>query len=103
LRSWRRSLARPGEVPFNQRTDTGRLAYRNEWELIDERPCVVYTYPFWEPGEDVIWEKAVKACPLKEYGHMKLDEFLAEVAHLAVGMDRNKPAVKSMPGLGRAR
>lgn len=72
--------------------------FRDEFERVDERPLLYYTHPFWEPGEDVIWERAVAACPLREYGAMQVWVYLAEVAKLAIGMDRLKGVpVKDMP------
>jgi hypothetical protein len=83
---------------FNANPDTGVYGFRYDTEPIDSRPCIVYRYPFWEPGEDVIWERAVKACPLSQYRHLDVFEYLAEVAKLAKGMDVNagKYPVRSM-------
>ena len=75
-----------------------RNGFREMDEPTDDRPLRIDRYPFWEPGEDVIWERAVRACPLRDYGSMDLFEYLAEVAKLARGMDVNagKYAVKVM-------
>ncbi len=37
---------------FNANPDTGRKGYRMEWEVPDERPEIVYPYPFWGDEED---------------------------------------------------
>jgi hypothetical protein len=75
------------------------MAYRHEWEQPDERPMIVYRYSFWEPGEDVIWERAVRACPLKQYGHLDVFAYLGEVAKLARSMD-TAPKLRAMPRRG---
>lgn len=75
-----------------------RNGFRDDFERVDERPLLYFTRPFWEPGEDVIWERAAKACPVREYGAMQVWEYLAEVAKLAIGMDKHKGVpVGAMP------
>ena len=71
--------------PFNQQ-DTGRLGFRYEWEPPDDRPCVVYYEPFWQPGEEALWTRAIRSCPLKDYGHLDVMDYLAEVGRVARGM-----------------
>lgn len=76
-----------------------RNGFREYDEPTDDRPLRIDRHPFWEPGEDVIWERAVKACPLREYGALDAWEYLREVAKLAVSMDVNagKYPVRAMP------
>lgn len=83
--------------PFNANPDTGRMAFRHEWEQPDERPCVVYPHPFWkDEAERLRYERAVKLAPPSQYPHMKLDEYLAEIVKLAEGI-KPGPAVRAMP------
>ena len=76
-----------------------RNGFRKDDEPTDDRPLRIDRHPFWEPGEDVIWERAVKACPLEQCGSLDFFEYLAEVAKLAKGMDVNagKYPVRSWP------
>ncbi len=49
---------------FNANPDTGRKGYRMEWEASDERPEVVYPYPFWRDRvEQATYEAAVAGNP----------------------------------------
>jgi hypothetical protein len=44
--------------PFNQ-NDTGRMAYRHEWEAPDDRPLLIQTEPFWaDESERLTYEDA---------------------------------------------
>jgi hypothetical protein len=46
---------------FNQ-NDTGRMAFRHEWEAPDERPLLVYTDQLWEDEtERMTYEDATEA------------------------------------------
>jgi hypothetical protein len=83
--------------------DTGRMAFRHEWEYADGRPCIVYRYPFWrDESERLRYERAVSMCPVKEYGHMRFDEYLGEVVKVAEGIDpgtiREMPAASNWDG-----
>jgi len=52
---------RPGA--FNAQ-DTGRLGFRYEHEAPDDRPCVIYTEPFWaDETERMTYMDAVEANP----------------------------------------
>ena len=73
-----------------------RNGFREMDEPTDDRPLRTDRYPFWEPGEDVIWERAVRACPLREYGSMDLFAYLGEVAKLARSMD-TAPKLRALP------
>jgi len=52
-------MARRNETqPFNQ-NDTGRMAYRHEWEPPDERPLLIQTEAFWaDESERMTYEDA---------------------------------------------
>ena len=53
--------------PFNAEPDTGRLAYRTEYEPVDERPMLVMRFPFWEDDlERMTYEDAVEANPIRD-------------------------------------
>lgn len=53
--------------PFNAETDTGRMAYRNDWEQADGRPVIVYLEPFWaNETERLVYEDAVEANPIQD-------------------------------------
>jgi hypothetical protein len=44
--------------------DTGRVAFRYEWEQTDERPMVIYPHRFWrDESERLTYEDAVEANP----------------------------------------
>jgi hypothetical protein len=61
-----------------------RNCWREEHEPPDDRPLIVYRRPFWKDEEERRrWEKAAAACPVKESGSLKLDEYLAEVVKVA--------------------
>lgn len=84
---------------FNANPDTGRLAYRNpEFDpMPDDRPTLVFRDQFWKDEDERLrYERAVKLCPLREYGHMKFDEYLAEVVKVAIGLRPSGELVKSM-------
>jgi hypothetical protein len=50
------------EQPFNQRTDTGRMGFRREWEAPDERPLLIQTEAFWaDESERLMYEDACEA------------------------------------------
>ena len=52
--------------PFNQERDTGRKGYRHEWEQTDERPLIIYPYPFYsDDTERMAYEAAVEGNPIK--------------------------------------
>lgn len=92
------------DQPFNANPDTGRMGFRDPEKdpYPDERPTLVYRYPFWQDMEEELrYEKAVAACPVKEYGHLRFDEYLAEVVKLAEGM--RPGGIKSMPDVEAAR
>lgn len=73
--------------PFNSNPNTGSMAVRYEWEQPDERPCIVYREPFWEDeAERLRYERAVKMCPLSQYRHLDMFDYLAEVAKVARGL-----------------
>ena len=73
--------------PFNANPDTGRMAFRYEWEPMDDRPTVVYREAFWkDEAERVRYERAVQLCPLKEYGHLIFSDYLGEVVKVAKAM-----------------
>ncbi len=60
-------MARDFTRPFNAKPDSGRMGFRYEWEPRDERPCIVYTEPFWaEPMEQATYEAAVACNPRRE-------------------------------------
>lgn len=81
--------------PFNAQPNTGRLGYRTEFDAVDERPLIYYTEPFWEsPEEEALWLRAVRSCPLSEYGKLDVFAYLAEVGQVAVGLSGK---VKRMP------
>lgn len=76
---------------FNANPDTGRMGFRYDWEPPDDRPCIYYTRPFWEsPQEEARWLRAVRACPLSEYKHLDVFDYLAEVGKVAASM-KGKP------------
>ena len=53
--------------PFNAEVNTGRMAYRQEWEQADGRPVIVYVYPFWaNETERLVYEDAVEANPIQD-------------------------------------
>lgn len=53
--------------PFNANPDSGRMGFRYEWEPRDERPCIVYTEPFWRDRlEQATYEAAVAGNPKRE-------------------------------------
>ena len=92
---------RPGEPAFNQ-PNTGRLGYRHDWEPMDERPCVIYTEPFWSsPQEEAVWLRAVRSCPLSEYGHLDVFAYLKAVGEVATGL--TGAGLHSMPRAGMVR
>ncbi len=73
--------------PFSSAPDTGRMAFRNEWEPRDERPCIVYPHPFWKDEDERLrYERAAAHCPVSASGKLTLDEYLAEVAKVATGL-----------------
>jgi hypothetical protein len=77
---------RTSEPPFNQQ-DSGRLGFRYEWEPVDERPMVVYRQPFWSsPDEERLWLRAVRSCPLSQYGDLDFFDYLAEVGKVAAAL-----------------
>jgi len=60
-------MGKDSGIPFNQRSDTGRLGFRYEWEQPDERPLVIYPEPFWaDETERMTYEDAVEANPRRE-------------------------------------
>jgi len=71
---------------FNANPDTGRMGFRHEWEPPDERPLVIYPYPFWkDEDERERYERAAKHCPVWQYGHMALDQYLEAIVEVAEG------------------
>jgi hypothetical protein len=78
-----------------------RNGFREYDEPTDDRPLRIDRCPFWEPGEDVIWVRAVRACPLREYGSLDVFRYLGEVAKLAQSMD-TAPKLRAMPKRGMA-
>ena len=53
-------------VPFNQRTDSGRIGFRYPDEPVDERPVIVLA-PFWtDASEQCAYEDAVQQHPRKD-------------------------------------
>jgi hypothetical protein len=78
-----------------------RNGFREEGEESDGRPLLVYPEPFWEsPTEESFWLRAVRSCPLSQYGHLDAFAYLAEVAKVATGLSGG---VKSMPRMSRRR
>ena len=74
----------PGRARFNEDPQSGRMGFRHEWEPTDERPLLIYTEAFWaSPEEEARWTRAVRLCPLSEYGHLDLFQYLAEVGKVA--------------------
>lgn len=74
-----------------------RNGFRTEHERQDERPLLYYALPFWADAEEERrYERAVRACPLSQYGHMRLPEYLAAVVEVAEGLEP-RAAVKAMP------
>lgn len=89
------ALERRGRPAFNANPDTGCMGFRTELEQPDERPLLIYTEPFWEsPEEEALWVRAVRSCPLSEYGKLDVFAYLAEVGQVAVGLGGK---VKRMP------
>jgi hypothetical protein len=89
------------EEPFNADPNTGRIGYRHDWEPMDERPTIYYTEPFWEsPEEEAVWLRAVRSCPLSEYGSLDVFAYLAEVGQVAVGLGGK---VRRMPHVRMSR
>lgn len=44
--------------------DTGRMAFRHEWEAVDERPLLIDPHGFWaDETERMTYEDAVQANP----------------------------------------
>ena len=91
------SRKREDEPAFNQPRDTGRMGFRHEWEPVDDRPLIVYPYPFWESKiEQAIYEAAVAGNPRCE------DEgpfsYIRRVAEIVTGERETGP--KLMPRLG---
>lgn len=75
-----------------------RDGFRTELDRTDERPLLVYAHPFWASAEEEArYERAVKACPVREYGALRLDQYLAEVVTVAEGIRPQGTAVKAMP------
>lgn len=100
--NWRQAVSRKREdEPFNSAPNTGRMGFRYDWEPLDDRPCIVYTEPFWAgPEEEARWLRAVRSCPLSEYGHLDVFSYLRAVGEVATGL---RGGVKSMPRAGRVR
>ncbi len=60
-------MARPSEPAFNQQRDTGRMGFRHDWEPVDERPLLIYPYPFWaDESERLTYEDAVEANRMRD-------------------------------------
>jgi hypothetical protein len=61
------AFERKGAQAFNSNPDTGRRGYRHEWEQVDERPLLIYPFPFWQDEtERMTYEAAVEANPRRE-------------------------------------
>ena len=58
-----------------------------------------YSRPVFQADEQERYERSVKSCPVAEYGHLKLDEYLAEVVTLAEGI-RPQTMLKQIPKEG---
>lgn len=98
-----RVFASPGERDRWQRETYGhvRNGFREEHEPTDDRPLLIYPEPFWESSEEMgAWLRAVRSCPLREYGHLDAFVYLAEVGKLAAGLPGG---VRSMPRRGLTR
>lgn len=93
-------MGRRDEQPFNQRTDTGRMGFRHEWEGPDERPLIVYPEPFWaDESERLTYEATVEDNPRHEgEGPMA---YVARLSALVVG--KYGRAVQPMPRARQSR
>lgn len=93
-------MARDGVVPFNQRTDTGRMGFRNDWEQVDERPLLIYPHPFWtDIVEKATYEAAVAMNPRREgEGPISYIRRISEVV-----TQERQAGLKPMPKAGRVR
>jgi hypothetical protein len=94
--------------------DTGQTAYHEAdegWKgkrvilQLGGRPTdcgearIRLTEPFWQPGEEAVWLRAVRACPVSQYGHLDLYAYLREVGVVATGLMAGQP-VQPMPRRG---
>lgn len=76
-----------------------RNCFRTEMEREDGRPLLYHTAPqFKSPDQERRYIKAAEACPVSEYGQLRLDQYLGEVVRLAEGLEKRPEAIKSMPG-----
>lgn len=80
-----------------------RNCFRTEDERDDGRPLLYHTSPqFKDPEQEARYVKAIRSCPVSEYGSLRLDQYLGEVVKLADGLAaRPKVALlKTMPDGG---
>ncbi len=96
--------SRSDSPAFNAVPDTGRLGFRYPGEPEDERALVLrYLFPFWNsPDEEAVWLRAVRSCPLSEYGHLDLYGYLRAVGEVATGLAGGQP-VQAMPHVRMSR
>lgn len=87
-----------GREPANSKPDTGRMGFRNPEvdPYPDERPTIYWPHPFWkDEDERERYERAVRSCPVSQYGHLTLADYLAAVVEVAEGI-KAQPLVKAM-------
>lgn len=78
--------------PFNAETDTGRMAYRQEWEQADGRPVIVYREPFWaNETERLVYEDAVEANPIQDSEYRLA--YLAKISEMVVAKYGRNPGL----------
>lgn len=83
--------------------DTGRMGFRYPAEPHDERPVIVYREPFWkDEDERFAYERAVRLCPLSQYGHLDVFAYLREVGEVATGLEPGR-VVQPMPHVHLSR
>lgn len=94
-------MGRRDEQPFNQRTDTGRMGFRHEWEPADERPLIVYHEPLWaDETERMTYEAAVEADRPREAD--TLLDYLARISAAVAGKYGGVLPKMRKPGQSRA-
>jgi len=94
----RRTRGEP--VPFNQEYDTGRKAYREDWEEPDDRPALRVLEPFWaDKTEQMAYEDAAEAD--RPRPEDSLLTYLARVSAAVLGKYKGVLPKMRRPGLSR--
>lgn len=78
------------------------MGFRYEWEPRDERPCIVYTEPFWANDmERATYEAAVAGNPRQpDEGPLA---YARRISRLVTEEYQPKVPVRGMPKAGRVR